>query len=364
MKIKSSSLKNIHICSEELLVTPRELQKEIPQTPRTMQTVSEGRDTIEQILDGDDTRLLAIVGPCSIHNLDDALEYAKRLKALADEISGTTFVVMRAYFEKPRSSIGWKGLIDDPFMDGSFHYGEGLRMARKLLRDVAELGLPAGTELLDTLVPQYIGDFISWSAVGARTTEAQTHRAVASGSSSPVGFKNGTDGSIEAAVNAVCAALSPQRFLGFTEDGLPAVFGTTGNPHPHIVLRGGKIPNYDAESVEACLSELRKQSLPESILIDCSHANSGKNPKMQETVLDSVLMQVEGGNKAIKGFMLESYLKEGNQPISDNCAAIDPHVSVTDACISWEKTETLLLDAHARLAVLKKQNYLTIKQKD
>ncbi len=360
MKIKSSSLKNIHICSEELLVTPRELQKEIPQTPRTMQTVSEGRDTIEQILDGDDTRLLAIVGPCSIHNLDDALEYAKRLKALADEISDTTFVVMRTYFEKPRSSIGWKGLIDDPFMDGSFRIGEGLRMARRFLRDVAELGLPAGTELLDTLVPQFIGDFISWSAVGARTTEAQTHRAVASGSSSPVGFKNGTDGSIEAAVNAVRAALGPQHFLGFTEDGLPAVFGTTGNPYPHAVLRGGKTPNYDAASVATCISELRKHSLPESILIDCSHANSHKNPKMQSTVLDSVLTQVEDGNKAIKGFMLESYLKEGNQQISEN---IDPQVSVTDACIGWDETKTLLLDAHAKLSRLKNRQF-KITQKD
>ena len=346
--MNSTAIKNTHIDSEVLLITPRELQDAIPHTPRTMRTVLEGRAAIERILDGEDRRLIAIVGPCSIHNLGSAEEYARRLKALADEIASSTLVVMRAYFEKPRSSVGWKGLINDPYMNGTFHIGEGLRMARHFLHTLADMGLPAGTELLDTLVPQYIGDLVSWSAVGARTTEAQTHRAAASGCSSPVGFKNGTDGSVDAAVNAVRAAMGPQHFLGFTEDGQPAVFSTTGNPYPHIVLRGGKRPNYDAHSVGVCIEALRKAKLPEAIIVDCSHGNSNKDPARQEEVLQSVVAQVADGTAEIKGFMLESFLKAGSQPIAADRALIDPQVSVTDACIDWETTERILRNAHAR----------------
>lgn len=352
--MKSTALKNTHIDSEVLLATPREIQDAIPHNPRTMRTVLDGRTTIERILDGEDRRLIAIVGPCSIHDLDAAAEYAAKLKKLADEISGSIFVVMRAYFEKPRSSIGWKGLINDPYMNDTFHIGEGLRMARHFLHGIADMGLPAGTELLDTLVPQYIGDLVSWSAVGARTAEAQTHRAVASGSSSPVGFKNGTDGSIETAVNAVRAAMGPQHFLGFTENGMPAVFSTTGNPYPHIVLRGGKTPNYDSVSVATCIEALRRDNLPESIIIDCSHANSQKKPELQAAVLDSVLQQAAGGTRAIKGFMLESYHEAGSQPIAADRAAINPRISVTDPCIDWPTTERLLRDAHSRHAATMK----------
>jgi 3-deoxy-7-phosphoheptulonate synthase len=342
-------LDNINIESVTPLATPREMLAAIPLSPTAVATVSRGRETLERILDGEDPRRFAVVGPCSIHNLGAAEEYALKLRALADEIADSIFIVMRVYFEKPRSSIGWKGLINDPYMNDTFHIEEGIRMARHFLFRVAEIGLPAATELLDVLLPQYIGDLISWNVIGARTSEAQTHREIASGISTPIGFKNGTDGSLDAAINGVRAAMGPHHFLGVTEDGLPAVFGTTGNAYPHVVLRGGKKPNYDAASVAACETALRDAHLPQGILVDCSHGNSGKKPERQGAVLLDVLSQIEAGNRSIRGFMLESNLEGGSQPMLSNPALLNPRQSVTDACMDWPTTETLLRDAHDRI---------------
>lgn len=348
-------LENLNIESVLPLPTPREMKAAIPLTAAATATVSTGRETLERILDGDDPRLFAVVGPCSIHNLDAAEEYARKLKTLADEIAPSIFVVMRVYFEKPRSSIGWKGLINDPYMNDTFHIEEGIRMARHFLFRVAELGLPAGTELLDVLMPQYIGDLVSWNVIGARTAEAQTHREIASGISTPIGFKNGTDGSLGAAINGVRSAMGPHHFLGVTEDGLPAVFSTTGNAYPHVVLRGGKTPNYDAVSIAACVDALRDAHLPQHLVVDCSHGNSGKRADRQGLVLQDVLSQIETGNRAIRGFMLESNLEGGHQPMLPNPALLNPRCSVTDECIDWPTTETLLREAHARMNKLMRQ---------
>ena len=345
-------LENINIESVLPLPTPREIKSALPLTTAAIATVAKGRETIEHILDGDDPRLFAVVGPCSIHNLQAAEEYALKLKALADEVAPSIYVVMRVYFEKPRSSIGWKGLINDPYMNDTFHIEEGIRMARHFLLRVAEIGLPAATELLDVLMPQYIGDLVAWNVIGARTAEAQTHREIASGISTPIGFKNGTDGSLDAAINGVRSAMGPHHFLGVTEDGLPAVFSTTGNSYPHVVLRGGKQPNFDAASVAACEKALRDAHLPQNLMIDCSHGNSSKKHENQGLVLKDVLAQVEAGNRCIRGFMLESNLEAGNQPMLANPALLNPRVSVTDACIDWPTTEALLREAHARLEKL------------
>jgi 3-deoxy-7-phosphoheptulonate synthase len=342
-------LENVNIKSVVLLATPCEMQNAVPQTTASLATVLKGRETIERIMDREDRRLLAIVGPCSIHNLEAAEEYALRLKKLSDEISGAICVVMRVYFEKPRSALGWKGLINDPYMNDTFHIEEGIRMARHFLVRVAEIGLPAATEVLDTLMPQYIGDLISWSVIGARTAEAQTHREIASGISTPVGFKNATDGSFAAAVNGMKAAMGPHHFLGVTEDGLPAVFSTTGNAYPQIVLRGGRRPNYDAASVAQCEAALRDARLPPHIIIDCSHSNSDKKPERQGEVLKDILAQLENGNRSILGFMLESHLEWGAQPMPKDPKALRPGLSVTDPCIDWPTTETLLREAHKRV---------------
>ena len=345
-------LENINIESVVPLATPREMKAAIPLSIAVIATVARGRETIEHILDGEDPRLLAVVGPCSIHNLQAAEEYARKLKQLADEIADTVYVVMRVYFEKPRSSIGWKGLINDPYMNDTFHIEEGIRMARHFLFRVAEIGLPAGTELLDVLMPQYIGDLVSWNVIGARTAEAQTHREIASGISTPIGFKNGTDGSLDAAINGVRSAMGPHHFLGVTEDGLPAVFSTTGNSYPHVVLRGGRQPNYDAASIAACEKALRAARLPANIIVDCSHGNSGKDPAKQGLVLRDVLAQLEAGNRSIRGFMLESNLEGGAQPMGTDPTRLNPRQSITDACIDWPTTEALLREAHARIAKL------------
>lgn len=350
-------LENVNIESVVLLATPREMQVAVPQIPTTVSTVAKGRETIEHILDDEDHRLLAIVGPCSIHNLEAAEEYALRLKKLSDEISDTICVAMRVYFEKPRSVVGWKGLINDPYMNDTFHIEEGIRMARHFLIRVAEIGLPSATEVLDTLMPQYIGDLISWSAIGARTAEAQTHREIASGISTPVGFKNSTDGSLSAAINGIRAAMRPHHFLGVTEDGLPAVFSTTGNPYPHIVLRGGKRPNYDAASIAFCEEALKTARLPIQIIVDCSHGNSEKQPERQGMVLKDLLGQIEKGNRSIRGFMLESHLEWGNQPMPKDPKDIRPGLSVTDACIDWPTTEALLREAHDRYTVVLGERY-------
>ena len=341
-------INNVNIQSVSTLTTPYELRHHLPQTPITQRSVVRGRDTIERILDREDPRLLAVVGPCSIHDLKAASEYAQRLQALAEQISDAVFVIMRIYFEKPRTALGWKGLINDPYMNESFRVDEGLHMARRFLLEVNALGLPAATEALDPLTPQYIGDLISWTAIGARTTESQTHRELASGLSTPVGFKNATDGSIDVALNAIKAAQSPHHFLGFTEAGLPAVFGTSGNPYPHLVLRGGRTPNHDAASVRRAEEALSKAGLPPSIIIDCSHGNSEKQPERQANVLTDILGQIEAGNKSIVGFMLESFLEPGSQPFPADPSQLRYGVSITDACVGWDTTEKLLRTAHTR----------------
>jgi 3-deoxy-7-phosphoheptulonate synthase len=339
-------INNVNIQSVTTLTTPYELRRHLPQTAATHRCVVRGRDTIARILDRDDPRLLAIVGPCSIHDLQAAGEYARRLHALAQQIEDAIFVVMRVYFEKPRTALGWKGLINDPYLNETFRVDEGLHMARRLLLEVNELGLPVATEALDPLTPQYLGDLVSWTAIGARTTESQTHRELASGLSTPVGFKNATDGSIEVALNAIKAAQSPHHFLGFTEAGLPAVFSTSGNSYPHLVLRGGRRPNHDAASVRQAEEALRQAGLPTSIVIDCSHGNSEKKPERQAGVLTDILDQLAAGNRSIVGFMLESFLEAGSQAIPADLAQLRHGVSVTDACIGWELTAELLRTVH------------------
>lgn len=343
-------LENVNIKSIVPLATPAELRAEIPQTPLSSRSVERGRAAIERILDRDDPRFLAIVGPCSIHNLDAAGEYARRLRALSDEIAGSILVVMRVYFEKPRTTVGWKGLINDPFLNDTFRIEDGLRMARRFLVSVSELGLPAATEILDTLTPQYIGDLISWTAIGARTAEAQTHREIASGLSTPVGFKNGTDGSLDAAVNGIASSVGQHHFLGVTDDGLPAVFATAGNAYSHVVLRGGREPNYDAAHVAECERRLKAAHLPANIVVDCSHANSHKRPEEQGRVLRDVVSQIEAGNASLRGFMLESFLEAGSQKIPKDLRLLRPGLSVTDACIGWDETAALLREAASRLA--------------
>ena len=268
---------------------------------------------------------------------------------MRDQYAGTLEIVMRVYFEKPRTTVGWKGLINDPYLDESYRIDEGLRIARQLLIDINRLGLPAGSEFLDVISPQYIGALISWGAIGARTTESQVHRELASGLSAPIGFKNGTDGSLDAAINGVRSAMGPHHFLGVTEDGLPAVFSTTGNSYPHVVLRGGRKPNYDAVSIAACVAALRDAHLPQNLIVDCSHGNSGKKADRQGLVLKDVLTQIEAGQRAIRGFMLESNLEGGHQPMQANPALLNPRCSVTDECIDWPATEELLKEAHARI---------------
>ena len=300
------------------------------------------------VLQGLDKRLLVVVGPCSIHDPVAAMDYAQRLKMLADELSDQLLVVMRVYFEKPRTTVGWKGLINDPRMDDSFHIEEGLRLARQLLVDLNDMGLPCGTEALDPITPQYLGDLIAWSAIGARTTESQTHRELASGLSSSVGFKNGTDGDLEVALNAMLSASQPHAFLGINGAGQVAITQTRGNPFGHLILRGGAVPNYDSVAVSEAVSALEKAILPVNIVVDCSHGNSRKNHALQALVLRDVAHQVADGNRAIKGVMLESNLFEGNQKLG-NPKDLRYGVSITDACMGWDATEASLREAAAHL---------------
>ena len=306
---------------------------------------------IRDILDRRDPRLFVVVGPCSIHDLDAAREYAGRLRALAERVSPTLYLVMRVYFEKPRTTVGWKGLVNDPDMDDSFHIEKGIRMARRLLIELAEMGLPAATEALDPIMPQYLGELIAWTAIGARTTESQTHREMASGLSTPIGFKNGTDGTLGVAVNALQSVRSPHHFLGITQQGQSAVFRTRGNAYAHIVLRGGGgRPNYDSVSIALCEQALAKAGLPVNIVVDCSHGNSNKDHELQPLVAENCVNQVLEGNRSIVGLMLESHLGAGNQPIPADLGQLRYGVSVTDACIDWETTERLLLGLHRRLS--------------
>jgi 3-deoxy-7-phosphoheptulonate synthase len=291
-----------------------------------------------------------VVGPCSIHSPEEAIEYAKKLKVLSDELSTQLLILMRVYFEKPRTSVGWEGLIYDPHLDGSHRIDHGLRIGRQLMIDIAEIGLPIAIEALDLITPQYLQDLVTWTAVGARTTESPTHRKLSSGISSAVGFKNNIDGAVMVAVNAIRSASSANSFISVTDEGKVAVFRTEGNPHCHVILRGGKSPNYDKDSVSECEGELEKAGLPSNIMIDCSHGNSNKNHKNQGLVLGEIAEQIEEGNRSIIGVMIESNLREGNQPIPDDLSDLSYGVSVTDACISWESTEELLRGFAARVS--------------
>ncbi len=334
---------DLNIASNEALITPEQLKQELPLTETARHTVSEARQVVRDILDGKDHRLFVVVGPCSIHDVDAAHEYAKRLKVLAAELSDTLFLIMRVYFEKPRTTVGWKGLINDPYLDDSFKIQDGLHIGRKLLCDLAEMGLPTATEALDPIYPQYQQDLISWSAIGARTTESQTHREMASGLSSAVGFKNGTDGSLTVAINALQSVSSPHRFLGLNQQGQVSIVTTKGNRYGHVVLRGGNgKPNYDSVSVALCEQELSKAKIKANIMIDCSHANSNKDPALQPLVMDNVANQILEGNNSIIGLMVESNLGWGNQGIPKNLCDLQYGVSITDACIDWDATEKTL----------------------
>jgi 3-deoxy-7-phosphoheptulonate synthase len=341
---------NVNVAAQDVLLTPTSVKQYLPLTERAEETVLRGRNTVERILDRKDHRLMVVVGPCSIHDPIAAMDYARRLKRLADEVSDTLYVVMRVYFEKPRTTTGWKGLINDPHMNDSFDIGEGLRRARKVLLDINELGLPAGTEALDPISPQYLGDLVTWSAIGARTTESQTHREMASGLSTPVGFKNGTDGGLQVAANALLSVSSPHSFLGINQAGQVAVIRTKGNRYGHIVLRGGsKGPNYDSVTIALVEKELANHKLASNIMVDCSHANSNKDPALQPLVMHDVSHQITEGNQSIIGVMLESNIHAGNQSIPADLNQLKYGVSVTDACIDWVTTEKLLRDTRAKL---------------
>ncbi|HKM27883.1 MAG TPA: 3-deoxy-7-phosphoheptulonate synthase [Thiopseudomonas sp.] len=331
---------DLNIASNVTLITPEQLKEKLPLTEQAQQTVSHGRQVVRDILDGTDHRLFIVIGPCSIHDLKAAHEYADRLKALADEVSDTLFLVMRVYFEKPRTTVGWKGLINDPYLDDSFKIEDGLHIGRKLLLDLAEKGLPTATEALDPISPQYLQDLISWSAIGARTTESQTHREMASGLSSAVGFKNGTDGGLTVAINALQSVSSPHRFLGINQQGGVSIVTTKGNAYGHVVLRGGNgKPNYDSVSVAVCEQELAKAKIKANIMVDCSHANSNKDPALQPLVMDNIANQIADGNTSISSLMVESHLGWGNQSICEDLTQLKYGVSITDACIDWDATE-------------------------
>ena len=325
------------------LVTPAELKTELPLSEAAYNTVLHGRTTIQNILDGKDKRLFIVIGPCSIHDVAAAHDYADRLVTLAKEIEDTIFVVMRVYFEKPRTTVGWKGLINDPDMNDSFDIQKGLRMARKLLLELNEKGLPCATEALDPNTPQYMQDLISWSAIGARTTESQTHREMSSGLSCPVGFKNGTDGGMTVAVNAMQAVKAGHSFLGLSADGKVSIIKSKGNPYAHVVLRGGANgPNYDETAVAQAENELARGKTSGKIMIDTSHANSGKDPYLQPMVIKNVAEQIKNGNKSIIGLMIESHLKGGSQKLTANIADLEYGKSITDGCLDWESTVAAL----------------------
>lgn len=348
---------NLHIIRHEELPTPQELKAELILEGDALATVLEGHRAVKAVLDREDPRLIVVVGPCSIHNPEEALEYARKLKPLADELADSLLIVMRVYFEKPRTSVGWEGLIYDPHLDGTHRIDHGLRIGRRLMLDIAEIGLPIGIEALDLITPQYLQDLVTWTAVGARTTESPTHRKLASGISSAVGFKNNIDGSLTVAVNAIRSAASNNSFISVTDEGKVAVFRTDGNPHCHVILRGGKEPNYDRESVAACEQELQKAGLADNLMIDCSHGNSRKDPQNQLPVLRDIAEQVAEGNRSIVGVMLESNLQAGNQSIPDDLTDLKPGVSITDACIDWPTTESLLREFAASVgASLKSRN--------
>lgn len=343
-------LVNVNVAGSYAIPTPAEIQELLPASEKSLKTVLGGREVIRNILDGKDPRLFVVIGPCSIHDPKAAMEYAERLQGLAGQVQETLFLVMRVYFEKPRTTVGWKGLINDPHLDDSFKVEEGLKLARRLLLDITAMGLPTATEALDPITPQYLSELICWSAIGARTTESQTHREIASGLSTPVGFKNGTDGNIQTAINAMQSSLKAHHFLGIDANGKISVFMTRGNPYSHVVLRGADSgPNYDPESIARCEKALEKNGLRRKIMVDCSHGNSNKDHKNQPKVFEHCIDQVLAGNTSICGMMVESNLHEGNQKIPADLSQLKYGVSVTDQCIDWETTERLILNAHAKL---------------
>ena len=339
---------DLHVVETRPLVAPALLHRELPIDAASTETVASARRRIQAILRGEDLRLLVVVGPCSVHDVKAAREYAQRLAPIRERLKDQLEVVMRVYFEKPRTTVGWKGMINDPHLDGSYDINTGLRRARGLLLDLAREGMPTATELLDPVVPQYIADLISWTAIGARTTESQTHREMASGLSMPVGYKNGTDGSAKIAINAMQASARPHHFLGINREGHASIVSTTGNPYGHLVLRGGNGgSNYHLEAVQAAASELSKAGLKQRLMVDCSHANSNKDYRRQSEVLVSVADQLRAGSQHVMGVMIESHLVEGNQQLSADLSQLTYGQSITDACISLETTEGLLLDLAA-----------------
>ena len=344
-----SKIEDVRVRNYSPLVSPRQLIQELPLSEKAAETVVEGRAAIQRILAREDKRLLAILGPCSIHDEDAALEYAERLQALQRQVGDTFFLCMRVYFEKPRTTVGWKGLINDPTLDGQYDIQGGLFKARRLLKTITEMGLSTATEMLEPVIPQYLADLVCWAAIGARTTESQTHRELASGLSMPVGFKNGTDGNLASAINALVAARAPQAFLGIDKEGRTCLVETGGNPWGHIVLRGGHRPNYDPISIEEARLMLIEKNLPEAIVVDCSHANCHKKHQGQANVWRNVIEQVVTGSEAVVGLMLESNLYEGNQKYCGNIDSLKYGVSITDECISWETTEQLLIGSRERM---------------
>lgn len=347
MKITS----DINVVRTSPLPTPEELISEYQKSEEQAEFITKSRQEIHKIIFGSDKRLLVVIGPCSIHDTKAGLEYAKRLAALSEKVQDRICLVMRVYFEKPRTSLGWKGLIMDPDLDGSENLHKGLRVAREFLREVIDLGLPTATELLDPITPQYIADLVSWAAIGARTTESQTHRQMASGLSMPLGFKNGMDGTVGVAVNAIKAASGSQTFLGINTQGIASAVTTRGNPNCHVVLRGGSGgPNYDAENIAKTKADLLKASLIPAIMVDCSHGNSNKDPERQPVVFDEIMKQIEAGNDSIIGVMLESNLKAGNQKFPAPKESLQYGVSITDGCIDWETTEASILAAYDQMA--------------
>lgn len=339
--MKRYPVDDVRIREIKELAPPMHLMREFASTPEIERLVYETRRAVHRIIHGEDDRVFVVVGPCSVHDVDAAFEYATRLRAVRERTRDALEIIMRVYFEKPRTTLGWKGLINDPDLDGSFRINKGLRLARKLLLDVNAIGVPAATEYLDTIAPQYVADLISWAAIGARTTESQVHRELASGLSCPVGFKNGTDGNVKIAVDAVIAARHPHHFLSVTKGGISAIVHTAGNTDCHVVLRGGKTPNYDNASVRAVAEMLRRHHLPPRVMVDCSHGNSGKDHERQLLVAEDVAQQIAEGESAIMGVMLESNLVAGRQDLCTGCT-LEYGKSITDACIGWEDTERIL----------------------
>ncbi len=338
---------NLNVGTFDEMPSPEAIKALVPLTEAAAATVGEGRRALQRILDREDNRLFVVVGPCSIHDPVAGLDYARRLKALAEEVSETLLLVMRVYFEKPRTATGWKGYINDPYMDDSFRIDEGMQKARQFLLDVCEAGLPTATEALDPIAPQYYGDLIAWTAIGARTSESQTHREMASGLSTPVGFKNATDGDLDVAINAIISASNRHSFLGINSQGKSAIVRTNGNRYGHVVLRGGGgRPNYDTVSISLAEQALAKAKLPQNIVVDCSHANSWKKPEFQPLVMKDVCHQIREGNRSVVGMMIESNLEAGNQPIPKDLSQLKYGCSVTDACVGWDDTVAMIRGAH------------------